>query len=310
MRGLTFDKVIVIANPISGWCAAKRWLGRVVRGFEEAGWSVEAVVTQCAGHARELAANHGYDNALVVAFGGDGTVNEVLNGLAFERSTLGIVPAGAGNVLAKELGLSWQPLEAVRQLLNGRVVRFDVGVCNGRRFGCVFGAGVDAWAVRMVHLRRRGGMTQWHYLPYVVRGVLSPASWEVEVEVDGRPFASGLDQVAVGNTHSYGGPMEMTSAAAPDDGLLDIMCVRRESILDLLGMAACGFLRTLHWHPLTHYARGTRVTVTSPKRDVPYELDGDDAGVLPAEILVQPGVARVLAPAGFRALQRGFPGDT
>jgi diacylglycerol kinase family enzyme len=195
-------------------------------------------------------------------------------------------------------------------LLKGRVVRLDVGICNGRRFACVFGAGVDAWAVKMVHLRRRRGLTQWHYVPYAVRGLLSPASWEVEVEVDGRPFARGLDQVAVGNTHSYGGPMEMTSAAAPDDGLLDVMCVHRESLPDLLGLAACGFLRALHWSPRIHYARGRRIVVTSHKRGVPYELDGDDAGVLPAEIVVQAGAARVLAPPGFRILQRALPSDT
>jgi diacylglycerol kinase (ATP) len=128
----------------------------------------------------------------------------------------------------------------------------------------------------------------------------------VAVEVDGRPFARGLDQAAVGNTHSYGGPMEMTPAAAPDDGLLDVMCVGRESLADLLSLAACGFLRALHWSPRAHYARGTRVVVTSPRRDVPYELDGDEAGVLPAEIAVQAGAARVLAPAGFRPLQRGL----
>lgn len=303
----SFDKVLVIANPTSGSCTAHRWLGRVAAAFAEAGCRTETAVTERAGHARELAASHGSDNALLVAFGGDGTANEVLNGADFSRSALAVIPAGAGNVLAKELGMSRWPPKAVRQLLCGRVVRFNVGVCNGRRFACVFGAGVDAWVVRMVHERRRGGSTQWHYLPHLVCGLLSPVPWNLSVEVDGVPFAKDLDQVAVGNTHSYGGPIEMTPAASPRDGLFDVMGARRQGPAEMIGLAACGFLRAVHRTDLVCYGRGRRVCVSSSRSGVPCELDGDDAGVLPAEIVMQAAAARVLVPSGFRAAPRAIP---
>jgi YegS/Rv2252/BmrU family lipid kinase len=297
----TFDKALLVANPISGSCTAARWLPRVTAEFEAAGCHLETLMTRRAGDAKEAAAAAG-PNSLVVAFGGDGTYNEVLNGADLEGVTLAVIPAGAGNVFAKELGMSWHPLQAARQLLRGHVVRLDVGALNGRRFASVFGAGIDAWVVKAVHERRGRGMTQWHYAPHVVWGLVQPLSWEMEVEVDGRPFADDLDQVAVGNTHSYGGPMEMTPAATPADGRFDIMCARRRDLPDVVSLMLCGFLRRLHRSRRVRYGRGMRVHVTSRRPGVPCEVDGEPAGTLPAEITMLPGAAKVLAPAGFRAL--------
>lgn len=307
MHAPSFDKVLIIANPTSGECKASRWLDRVSAAFTNAGCRTETAVTEHAGHGKELAASHGSDNALLVAFGGDGTVNEVLNGADLERSTLAVIPAGAGNVLAKELGMSAWPRAAVRQLLRGRVVRLDVGVCNGRRFACVFGSGVDGWVVKVVHEQRRGGLTQWHYVPHAVRGLLSPVPWQLAVELDGRPFGEGFDQVAVGNTHSYGGPIEMTPAASPEDGLLDVMAFRRQRPAGTLCLAASGLLHALHRSRRVCYARGKHVHVSSARSEVPYELDGDYGGVLPAEVTMRVAAVRVLVPSGFRAVRRALP---
>ena len=306
MLARSFDKVLIIANPISGGCQARRWLGPVRAAFENAGCNVEASLPGCVDDARRLVGAHDGRNALLVTFGGDGTFNMALNAADLSRTTLAVIPAGAGNAFASELGMSWHPVKAARQLLGGRVVRLDVGVCNGRRFAFVFGTGIDASVVKIVHARRRRGMTQWHYVPHAVYGLLRRHSWQLEVEVDGKPFASGLDQVAVGNTHTYGGPMEMTPAASPDDGLFDVMCVRRRSLSDIIALMACGVLRSLHRSRRVRYGRGSRVHVSSPLRDVPYELDGEDAGILPAEVVMLAGAANVLAPASFRSVPRAL----
>jgi YegS/Rv2252/BmrU family lipid kinase len=301
-----FERVLLVGNPISGGRKVGRWFDAVAREFARTDLRVEEVVTQFAGHGRQSANNHGSRHALVVAFGGDGTFNEVLNGADLERSTLAIVPAGTGNVLAKELGMARHPLRAARQLMRGRLVRLDVGRCNGRRFICIFGAGVDASVVRMVHAARGDRLTQLHYVPHAARALLQRVPWRIAVEADGRALAEGLDQVNVGNTHSYGGPMEMTPAAGPADGLLDVMCMPRLGPADVAGLTACGFLRSLHRTPAVTYGRARRVRVTAGRDGVPYQIDGEAAGVLPAELSVEPGAVQVLVPASFRP-RRALP---
>ncbi len=302
-----FDKALIVANPTSGSRKAVRWFDRVVKAFRRGGWPVEPVLTEHAGHGRQAANNHEGERALLIAFGGDGTFNELLNGADPERTTLAIIPAGTGNVLANELGMSHHPLRAVGQLLRGRPVTFDVGLCNGRRFVSVFGAGIDGAVVRAVHEARRGKLAQFHYVPHAVRAVLERPEWGIRVEVDGRPVAEGLDLASVGNTHSYGGPIEMTSAAAPDDGLLDVMCLPRRGVVEMAQMAAWSLLHALHRSRRVHYVRGRSVRVGAAMQGVPYQVDGEPAGTLPAEIIVVPRALGVLAPADYRSLRRKLP---
>jgi len=294
-----FTKVLLVANPISGLRRAGRWREKVEAAFRRAGHPVETLLTRGPGHAAEAAADCP-PGCLIVAFGGDGTFNEVLNGARLDSSTLAVIPAGTGNVFAKELGSARQPLKAARQLLQGHVVRLDVGLCNGRRFMSVFGAGIDAWVVERVHERRGGSLTQWHYLPHIARIALKSDPWRIRVEVDGQQLTSGAEQVCAGNTRSYGGPIAMTPAASPADGLLDVMCFARRGPADGAVLGACALLRALHLSTGARYARGRTVTVSAPGQRVPYELDGDSAGSLPARVSVLPGAARVLVPRAFR----------
>ena len=302
-----FDKVLLVANPTSGLGKARRWFDRAAEAIRPLGRELEVLVTQAAGDARTAVAELGSGRNLAVAFGGDGTVHELLNGADLDSGALAVIPAGTGNVLAKELGMAAHPTRSVRQLLNGRLVSFDVGVCNGRRFISMFGAGLDARAVELVHRNRGKTLTQVHYLPHIVRAVLSVGNLRVAAEADDRTLVRSASQVCVGNTHSYGGPIEMTPAAAPDDGLLDVMAFRLRGPGDLLHVGACVLLRALHVSRRATYRRARRVMVWSPEGRVPYELDGEAAGELPAAITLQPRAVRLLAPRSFRHIQRKPP---
>ncbi len=302
-----FDTLLIVANPTSGRGLAGRRANRVAQVLSEMARETEVVVTRGPGHAREAVASLDAGRNLAVAFGGDGTVNEALNGARPAHCVLGVIPAGTGNVLANELGMSRRPAAAARQLLAGRPVTLDVGLCNGRRFICVFGAGLDAQIVRLVHQARGNSLTQLNYVPYVVSSVLGMPEFRIATELDGRSFATDAVQVNVGNTHSYGGPMEMTPAAAPHDGLLDAMSLRLRSLLDVPRLTACGFLRALHLCRDVRYGRGRELVVRSQGGEVPYELDGDAAGLLPARISVLPAAIRVLAAPGYGQVQRHPP---
>ena len=147
-------------------------------------------------------------------------------------------------------------------------------------------------------------MSQLHYVPHVTWGLLAPPQWDIRAELDGRTFCTGVHQLAVGNVHSYGGPMEMTPAAVPNDGLLDVMAARFHNVAEVANMMACGFLRALHLSSLVAYARGRRLQVSAGHPRVPYEVDGEAAGFLPLEVQLAAQPARVLAPAGFRPVRR------
>ncbi len=302
-----FDRVLLVANPTSGIGKARRRLDGVAAAMRRGGWNVEELLTRDSGDAREAVAAMDGSRPLAVAFGGDGTFNELLNGADLARCTLAIIPAGTGNVLAKELGMSRLPGRAARQLLKGRTARFDVGLCNGRKFISVFGAGVDARAVQLVHRSRGSTLTQLHYLPHVLRSALEAPGLRIEVELDGEPFAQGVCQVSAGNTSSYGGPIQVTPAAAPDDGLLDLMCLEWEGLAEVPVLVGCALLRSLHLSERIRYGRGTEVLVRSEQPGVPYEVDGEAAGTLPARIELKRRAVCLLAPAGFQIIRKQPP---
>ena len=309
-RSGDWGEVLLVANPISGMGRAARALPRVAAALRERGLAVEAMATGGPGDARQAASGFRPRRGLIIALGGDGTFNDVLNGADLERCTLAVLPAGAGNVLAKELGVSHNFRMAVGQLLRSTSRHFDVGVCNGRRFMCMFGAGVDAWIVKAICERRGGRLTQLGYLPHLIKYVVADPAWDITAVVDGEVRASGADQVSVANTHSYGGPIEVAPAADPCDGRLDVVSARLGGLTRKVEMALACFLRRLDAAPRAFYGRGRQVTVISSRSEVPWQVDGEFGGHLPAEISCQRLAARILVPAGFRRRMSRRGGDT
>jgi len=290
--------VMLVGNPISGLGKARTDLQHVADLLRRGTRSLRIVQTTRKGDAQEAANDFGGD--AIVAFGGDGTVNEVINGAHLDRCAVAVVPAGTGNVLAKELRMPMACPQAVRAILGGRVERLDLGLCNGRRFVSVFGAGLDAHVVEAVHQCRRKWLTPLHYVPHLLRYFLRPPHWDISVSVDGKPFLSGADVVCVGNARNYGGPVSMTSAASPTDGVFDVMALPLRSVLDAAVPAAAALLRSMHACPAVRYGRGRRVLATSSRRDVPWQVDGEVGGKLPAEIHIEPRGIGVIVPPAFR----------
>ena len=300
---LLAGRVLLVVNPISGAGAAPKWVGPLSERLEGCGADLEVCRTTGPGDAREAAEKRAAEMDVILVMGGDGTFREVLNGLELGQCALGVLPAGAGNVLAGELGLSGKPLVDMERLMAGGPVDFDIGVCNGERFAAVFGAGIGAEVVRRVEARRRGNISQLNYLPQVLRVVLDTPQWKLEVSVDDSVIVRDATTVAAGNTANYGGPIQFTPRANPCDGALDVIGMRLTSILGLVEPTCAMLLRKTDLLACSHYARGRRVTVDS-EDDVPYQLDGDFVGWLPARVRCVPGAVSLLVPVGF-ALPRG-----
>ena len=128
------DEIHLIYNPISGMARSARAAKALAHLLRKDGWKVEVHATQKPGHATRLAQNLKARAHMLVTIGGDGTINEVVNGLGDSPLPIGIVPRGAANVLAKELGLPRAVRKAKRIIEEGSVAKLDVGVVGGRRF--------------------------------------------------------------------------------------------------------------------------------------------------------------------------------
>lgn len=265
------------------------------------GWQVDLVSTDGAGHATALAREAAAAGAeAVFACGGDGTINEVLNGLAGTPAALGVIRAGMGDVFAKEIGVPRRPEGALRVLLSGRRERVDLGLIEtaaGRRyFICMAGAGFDADVERRVPrgAKRRLGSTA--YALWAVADLRRYRATPVQLRIDGAPYECDLYWLLAGNTRSYGGIVDITSGAVVDDGQLDAYVFAGQGPLWLAATALRLAVRRPEGGRGVSFQKVRSLELMTP--GLPLQADGEYLGESPAKISAAPSCLDVLLPEG------------
>jgi YegS/Rv2252/BmrU family lipid kinase len=231
-------RALIVINPISGprrhrsiddcTALARGVLGR--HGFE-----VEVAVTRARGDARRLSERARADGAgLVVAWGGDGTINEVGSALVGSDTVLGIVPGGSGNGLARDLGIPLEPEPALEVVATGRTRRIDSGRIDDRTwFFNVAGVGLDALVAR--HIARPDSQRG---LAGYARVTFGELPWyrpqHYEIECNGRIEAHRAVFIAFANSRQYGNDAQIAPAASLDDGQLDLVVVEAQPLWRIL----------------------------------------------------------------------------
>lgn len=291
-------RVLAIANPISGRGRARALAPEIARRARDAGVEVEVRFTDHAGHGRELAAHaaaQGYDGLL--GFGGDGTLNELVNGMQSRPLPMAIVPLGTANVLAKEIGARRDPAHVARALARWRVVRRDLGrMDNGRLFTCFVGAGFDGECTRALKARTKA-IRMSSYVPIMWRAVLRGDFAGIRVRCGDNLRTGHFALCAI--TPCYGGPMELASGARPNDGRFEVLTVHEPvTPMALVRMLAFAFLRAMRACPSARFSNGASVEIDAPTsaRPVPVQVDGDYAGDLPVRCETLPGALRLIDP--------------
>lgn len=276
------------------------------------GTDIEATVleTREPGHGERLAAaaaDLGHDR--VVAVGGDGTVNEVINGLMSGSAPgapppmLGVVPAGSGNDLARSLGLPLAPLDALPVALGDRTRPLDLGTasCDGlhRHFHAAGGTGFDAEvAFAMAGRRRRWQRGRAGYFVTTLTELWRYRNRELRVRLATPDGARQLEGrflfVAFANGPYYGGGMKISPEASNRDGLLDVCLVGDISRLGALKELP-GIYRGNHVnHRLVEIARVLELRIEGPP-ETKVHLDGEPLGMLPVDIRIKPAALQVAA---------------
>ncbi len=300
---------MLIFNPAAGQRDQRAAVAEVSTFLQAHGWQVITHQTHGAGdattYARE-AVGDSYD--VVLAAGGDGTINETINGLAHSNVALGVLPSGTANVWAQEIGLpiprilSTDPnplLSGVKQLLAGTVRPIDLGKANGRYFMLYGSVGFDAHIVREMESlkdlkQRLGGMA------YFIAGTV--AAWNfigtrATLVVDDKRMRRRIWAVMAANTQLYGGLIRIAPDAVADDGLLDVVVVEGYGPLATLQHFAGFLLRGILVDPQVEIFRARALQVVT-RRPMPVQVDGDPAGVTPLTIEIAPQALKVLVPNG------------
>ncbi|HEV2124685.1 MAG TPA: diacylglycerol kinase family protein [Chloroflexota bacterium] len=287
-------RVVLLVNPTAGMRPASIQL--LEAELRSRGADVETATTTRAGEGTiiaQQAAEAGADVVLVC--GGDGTLNEAVNGLAGTSTALATFPAGTVNVWAREVGIPTDPVRNAALLWEGERRRIDLGRAGDRYFLLMAGIGFDAdVAAQVTSVEKK----RWGALAYVRRGIVTAMRWprrRMWILLDDRSIKRRLLFAVIGNTRLYGGVVNITHQAVADDGLLDVCLFGGQRATDKLAHAWRVVTRSHTRAPTVEYYRAHQITlVTRPRMYV--QVDGDTIGQTPMQFAAIPRALAVVVP--------------
>lgn len=276
-------KTLYIINPISG----KGKKQRIARMLEAKGCKI--TFTEYAGHAELLAREATED--VVVAVGGDGTVNEVARGIVGTNKILGIIPCGSGDGLARHLGLSRNIERAFQTIEEGECKRMDAAEVNGRLFFSVCGVGFDAVVSERFAKSGKRGLVS--YIRQGLKSWLNYAPEKYTIEIDGKELNTEALFITIGNSNQWGNNAKITPLADCCDGVLDITVVDKFNALELPWLAYRLMTGSVHKSRKVHCYKGKSIRITRQSEGAAH-ADGDwfiapkvlDIKILPSALKV------------------------
>ena len=230
------DKALLIINPVAG-TRSKQGLAHTVQShLAPLGIHLDVKTTQTSGDAFRFASEavaQGYK--IVITAGGDGTVNEAANALAFSECTLGIIPFGSGNGLARSIGIPQDTQAALKLITAGHSLVCDRGIVNNHPFYCTFGIGFDAAvSEKFASMKKRGRIT---YIRSAFREFLNYQSQAYAIVINDKIITQKALLIAVCNAPQYGNNAYIGPKAKLTDGLLDITVVHSDNPFQTLFMS-------------------------------------------------------------------------
>ncbi|HTZ99821.1 MAG TPA: diacylglycerol kinase family protein [Candidatus Aquilonibacter sp.] len=303
---------VLIYNPTSGRKRHRRFveIEQAARLLKETGIATEIAPTTGPGSATEIARRAVEQRrGMVIACGGDGTINEIINGLAGSQVPMALLPAGTANILAKELGIPWDIPHAARLIPGGIVRRIALGIAfplngnasdamprTGRYFLSVGGAGPDGAIVNGVHkgLKDNAGI-----LAYWIEGMRQLFGYsfpEMRVRSDGQDRKATI--LIAGRTVNYGGPFKITTNANLYDNCFEFLINSKKSRLEYLACLPAiwfGKLREMDGIEMWKAAE----TIVEPAGNDPVfaQVDGEPVGRLPIHFKIVADALSIVAPA-------------
>lgn len=283
--GDIMQRARIIYNPTSGREAFKRELATVLERLEIAGYETSAHATTCEGDAiiaARTAVERRYD--LVVAAGGDGTINEVINGLAEQdhRPKLGIIPMGTTNDFARALCIPRDIKKAVDVILTGQSMLLDIGRVNDQYFMNIAGGGKLTELTYEVPSKLKTMLGQLAYYMKGMEMLPSLKPIRAKIEYDGNVVDEDIMLFLVSNTNSVGGFEKLAPDAKLNDGYFDLLILKKANLAEFIRIASLA-IRGAHLED-SHviYAKAQQIKVSTNEK-MQLNIDGEFGGMLPGE---------------------------
>jgi diacylglycerol kinase (ATP) len=265
-------KALFIINPISGGKKKDGVPELIDQNLDKAVFDATIVFSDGVSHARIIALEAVGKYDIIVAVGGDGTVNEIASAIVGSDTALGIVPYGSGNGLARFLGIPMNPNQAIQTLIKGHAESIDSGTVNGQPFFNMAGMGFDAHISEVFsHGKKRG------FISYVKSSMQEIATYneqEYHLEIDGQVYDRKAFMLSIANSSQYGNDAHISPNASVQDGLLDICLIRKFPLWRFPEMGIRMLTKTSESTSYVEIIRGKQINVTR-QSEGPIHLDGE-----------------------------------
>lgn len=265
--------IAFIINPISGTQNKRKLPKLISQLLDKSQWLENIVFTDHAGHATELAkqyAQMGFD--AVIAVGGDGTVNEVAQGLRDSETAMGIIPMGSGNGFARHLGIPLRANRAIEMLNHSEPIRVDYGLANDKLFVSTCGTGFDALvAYQFANTDRRGFMS---YLQNIMKELLTYRAQNYQIVGDGIDVTHKAFLITFANANQWGYEACIAPKASIQDGEMDICIMSSSAVLAVPGLALRLFTKSLDNSLFMNTIRAKDICLKR-ENEAPFHIDGD-----------------------------------
>ncbi len=294
------EKILLILNSSSGFISKDIAVSLILKKLRRHFASVSLVNTNSPLHACEITRQGLKHFDIFTAFGGDGTVNSVAASLINTNKTLGILPGGSGNGLARNLGIPLSWLRALDTLISGQDVFIDAGKINDKYFFNVAGMGLDGLISKKFNLesKTRGILP---YVYFTLKGYLEMPDFKVRVSSTSGEFEEDIMLLALANFRQYGAKAVIAPHASPYDRLLDLCILKRSKLIQSSLNVQRLFTGNIHKYPFYKTFKFERVHIRSLNGPIPFHFDGEyggnelidyDVNVIPAAIKVRIPVSK------------------
>ena len=302
-------EAVVIVNPVAHNLPNRKRRDEADEWLRAQGWTVRWVETSPPDNSSELAARAAEERVpLVIACGGDGTVNGVANGLVGSESAMGTFAAGMSSIWAREIGLDKKPLDAIQEMVYGERRLMDTGRAGARHFVLFVGFGIDAAIVKTVPNKVKDKLGAASYAFSAAREALRWRAKPITVRIDGVTRRMDVLMAFAGNTRLYAGITQITPLAIADDGRLDVCIYSGRGRADIVFHAMRTLMQMHRRSPKVLYRHASRVEFDW-EEPLPCQVDGDLLPDCPHEVVNVPSSLWVATPAAIPSPIFSRPAD-
>ncbi|MBU0696213.1 MAG: diacylglycerol kinase family lipid kinase [Bacteroidetes bacterium] len=266
-------KILFIVNPISGGLNKAFFPNLIDKYLDHGIFKAEIIFSEYIGHARKLTEDslkNQFD--IVVAVGGDGTINEVASVMESSGKLMGIIPCGSGNGLARTLKIPLKNSDAIERLNGLKIIQIDTGILNGKKFFNMAGLGFDAHISSLFAKDKNRGFGG--YIKTTLNEISKYKPDDYQIDVDGQLFEQECFMLSIANSSQYGNNAHVSPTASVQDGLLDVCLIKPFPMYIFPSLGYRMFSKSADGSKFVRIVKGKEILIKRSKAG-PVHLDGE-----------------------------------